>query len=193
MPRRWERQGVYTVEIFDPDDAGKITRAARTLGFQILSQEPKAHHILVQSTERKAAQKKQIEGLAAVHGVRYIRQRVVPRPANNVATAIMGNKYTALSPKGLNLTSEGEIIAVCDTGLDTGDPSTIHPDFAGRIKAIKSYPISADWKSAVTNVGADDGPADLDSGHGTHVSGSVLGNVRTQGRKCTRRNQAVPI
>src|SRR3954452_1664756 len=119
LPRRWEREGVYTVEIFDPKEAGKISRAARELGFEILVQEPTTHHLVVQTKERKPARKKQIQELAAVHGVRYIRQRVVPRTANNIATAVMGNKYAALAPKGLNLTSEGEIIAVCDTGLDT--------------------------------------------------------------------------
>jgi serine protease AprX len=55
-------------------------------------------------------------------------------------------------------------------------PGTIHPDFAGRIAAIKSYPITPDWNSVIMNPGGDDGPSDLDSGHGTHVSGSVLGN-----------------
>jgi serine protease AprX len=74
------------------------------------------------------------------------------------------------------LAGQGEIIAVCDTGLDTGEPDTIHPDFAGRIAAIKSYPITPDWNSVIMNPGGDDGPSDLDSGHGTHVSGSVLGD-----------------
>src|SRR5581483_5490107 len=33
-----------------------------------------------------------------------------------------------------------------------------------------------DWAQLINNPGADDGPADVDSGHGTHVAGSVLGN-----------------
>lgn len=176
VPRRRVHPGVYAVEVFASEDTGKIARAARALGFRILSQEPKARLLLVESTTGDAANRKKIQALSAVHGVRFVRQRVVPRATNNVATAIMANSYAALASSGLKLSGDGEIVAVCDTGLDTGDPRTIHPDFAGRIIAIKSYPITPDWKSFVKNPGADDGPADLDSGHGTHVAGSVLGN-----------------
>ena len=175
-PRRRIRAGAYQVEIFASEDANNIARAARKLGFKVLSQEAKARVILLETEKGEPATKKQLEDLSAVHGVRFIRQRAVPRPSNNVATGVMGNDYAALSPSGLKLAGSGEIVAVCDTGLDTGDPATIHPDFKSRIVAIKSYPITPDWSSIIKNPGADDGPSDLDSGHGTHVSGSVLGS-----------------
>jgi serine protease AprX len=167
---------VYTVEIFSSEDAGRIARACRSLGFEVISQQPKARLLLLRTKEANSATTRQVQKLSEVHGVRFVRQRVVPRPSNNVATTVMGNDYTARAPGGLKLAGQGEIIAVCDTGLDTGKPGTIHPDFAGRIAAIKSYPITPDWNSVIMNPGGDDGPADLDSGHGTHVSGSVLGN-----------------
>lgn len=62
----------------------------------------------------------------------------------------------------LGLTGKGQIVAVCDSGLDTGDPSTLHPDVRGRVLAAFSYARQNDW-------------SDL-NGHGTHVAGSVLGN-----------------
>ena len=176
LPRRRERPGVYTVEIFASEDLARIARAARGLGLDVLSQEPKAHLLIVKSTDSDRSTQKKIKDLSAVHGVRFIRQRTVPRTTNNVATSIMGNAFTAIASNGLKLTGDGEIIGVCDTGLDTGDPNTIHPDFAGRIVAIKSYPITSDWNSLITNPNGDDGPSDLDSGHGTHTSGSVLGD-----------------
>ena len=70
----------------------------------------------------------------------------------------------------------GEIVAICDTGFDVGTTSPVHPDFAGRVKAITSYPITPDLSPYIKNPLGDDGPADLDSGHGTHVAGSVLGD-----------------
>jgi subtilisin family serine protease len=176
LPRRRPRPGVFTVEVFDPADVPRIASAARTIGFSVLSTEPTARLIIVRSESPEATLRKELEELSAVHGVRFIRQRVVPRPSNNVATEIMGNAFSATAPSGLKLTGKGEIVAVCDTGLDTGDPATVHPDFVGRVVAIKSYPITEDWKQVIFNAGANDGPADLDSGHGTHVAGSVLGD-----------------
>jgi serine protease AprX len=176
LPRRRPRPGVYTVEVFDSGDTARIARSARSLGFKVLSSEPQARVILLQTESAPARRRTQLQKLSAVHGVRYIRQRIVPRTANNIATTVMGNSFASLASNGLKLSGDGEIVAVCDTGLDTGDPATIHPDFAGRIAAIKSYPITPDWSSIIFNPGGNDGPADLDSGHGTHVSGSVLGN-----------------
>jgi serine protease AprX len=176
LERRRVRTGAYRVEIFSPEDAGSIARAARRIGFNTLSQEASARVILLSTEDGAPATRKQLDDLSAVHGVRFIRERAVPRTSNNVATTVMGNDYAAISAQGLKLEGNGEIIAVCDTGLDTGDPATIHPDFKSRIVAIKSYPIAPDWSSIVKNPGADDGPSDVDSGHGTHVSGSILGN-----------------
>lgn len=176
LPRRRPRPGVYTVDVFAPAEAGRIARAAATLGFEVLSKDAKAGVVIVRTAATGKACRTQIERLSAVHGVRYIRHRVVPRTTNNIATRLMGNGFAAVKPSGLKLSGAGEIVAVCDTGLDTGDPDTIHPDFAGRVVAMKSYPIAPDWKTIIYNPGADDGAADLDSGHGTHVAGSVLGD-----------------
>jgi subtilisin family serine protease len=74
------------------------------------------------------------------------------------------------------LDGTGEIVGICDTGLDVGTTAPAHPDFTGRVKAVLSYPITADFTSYVKNPGADDGAADLDSGHGTHVAGSAVGD-----------------
>ena len=74
-------------------------------------------------------------------------------------------------PFELPWTGRGEIIAITDTGLDTGDPATIHPDFRGRIVDLSSWPVSPAFDDLVLNPRADDGPADLDSGHVGAVTG----------------------
>jgi serine protease AprX len=108
-----------------------------------------------------------------VPGVRFIRERTLKRTSNDVAARLMGTAL-ALGNPGLGLSGQGEVVGVCDTGLDTGDPDTVHPDFKNRVAWIKSYPISSDFDAFVKNPGGNDGPADLDSGHGTHVAGSIL-------------------
>ena len=87
----------------------------------------------------------------------------------------MGNQEVQ-DPSGLNLSGRGEIVAMADSGLDSGASGPAHPDFAGRVNRLYSWPVAPEWSSMVTNVGADDGPADNRSGHGTHVAGSILGN-----------------
>jgi subtilisin family serine protease len=176
LPRRRARHGVFTLSAFVSTDVGRIVRAARVIGFKVLSADRAARVIVVSSDEDTATQRKQLQALSAVHGVSAIRQRVLPRTANNVAVTIMGNGYASESASGLRLTGKGEIVAVCDTGLDTGVAATIHPDLSGRVVAIKSYPITPDYNKYIYNPGANDGAADLDSGHGTHTSGSVLGS-----------------
>jgi subtilisin family serine protease len=57
----------------------------------------------------------------------------------------------------------GVTVAVADTGLDTGDTNTIHPDLNGRVKALLFY-------GSLTNA------ADEHS-HGTHVAGIIAGNA----------------
>lgn len=181
LPRQRNREGDYSVEVFDAADIERIARAARRIGFTLLSADPGARLLVVRSAASAVLQRQQVKQLAAVHGVRMIRQRVMPRSSNNVATGLMGNAYSATRARGLKLDGAGETVAVCDTGLDTGDAQDIHPDFAGRLKAVRSYPIAPEWSTYVTNAGADDGAADLDSGHGTHVAGSVLGDGSESG------------
>ncbi len=178
LPRTRLLPRVYTVEFFGAKDIPPALRSVKKLGVKLLVEEPKGKIIVVETSDKKPERRKQLKGLSAIHGVRKIRQRAVKRPSNNVAAGLMGTAASLGSSgsPGLGLSGKGETIAVCDTGLDTGDPASIHPDFAGRVAWIKSYPMTRDLDALVTNPRGDDGPADLDSGHGTHTSGSVLGS-----------------
>lgn len=176
LPRTRVLPGIYTVEFFDKADMKEGLKAIEDLGFKVLEKNSKARLVFVQETKGGGKNTaKRIRDLSAVHGVRIIREQILKRTANDVATRIMGTS-AVMNPTGPGLNGEGEIIAVCDTGLDNADPETIHTDFAGRITWIKSYPITSDYKYYVKNPDGDDGAADLDSGHGTHVAGSVLGS-----------------
>jgi hypothetical protein len=62
------------------------------------------------------------------------------------------------------LRGEGEIVGVADTGLSSGNLTTLHPAFTGKI--VANFPASGDYP----NNGWYDA-----NGHGTHVCGSVLG------------------
>lgn len=175
LPRRQVLPGVFTTEFFTPTDLKAALPAVKRIGFKVLDKSPKGRVIVIQSSATGNRLTKQIEALSAVHGVRKIRERTLKRTANDVAAGIMGTAATMGHP-GLGLSGKGEIIGIADTGIDSGEKASVHKDFQNRIKSIMSYPITPDFADHIHNPGGDDGAADLDSGHGTHVSGSVLGN-----------------
>jgi len=72
-----------------------------------------------------------------------------------------------------------QIVAVADTGLGGGTAATAHADIpAARVAAIYNWPGSTD--SCFKTI-YDDGAIDVDSGHGTHVATSVLGDGDASG------------
>jgi serine protease AprX len=176
-PRTRYAPGVYTLQFFQAAQATAAKEQVARLGFEILEYLPDSEMLVVRSkSDKPEVVQRRLHALSRIHGVRQIAARPIPRTSNDRAAVIMGTAASLGAPPALGLSGDGEIIGVCDTGLDNGNPATIHPDFAGRIAAIKSYAISPSFSAYVLNPGHDDGPADLDSGHGTHTSGSVLGD-----------------
>jgi subtilisin family serine protease len=99
-----------------------------------------------------------LDRLAQLDCVRHIEEYSGEKLYNNVAVRLLGADTVHAGP---GFKGAGEVIAVCDTGLDTGDPTQIHPAFRGRVH--KLYPLAR-------SVASDP------HGHGTHVCGSVLGD-----------------
>ncbi len=119
-----------------------------------------------------------IAKLAEEQCVRAIMPHEFPELHNDRAAPIMGVPEDHTFGETI-LTGANQIIAVADSGLDSGDPTAIHQDFAGRVEDIVSWPTDFDPGLAPylnDPVSNDDGTADRNSGHGTHVAGSVLGN-----------------
>ena len=102
---------------------------------------------------------------------------------NDVADGVIAGDVlrNATQMAGINsawnaLDGTGIIVAVSDTGLDNGVNNTnMHPDFKDHIVGIHSYGITPSVQSWV-NAPYNDGASDVESGHGTHVAGSVLGD-----------------
>jgi subtilisin family serine protease len=120
--------------------------------------------------------------LARLEGVAWIGPLQVPRPNNDVAAGeIQANRAWALGYLG-----DGQTINITDSGLDTGTDypqisGDMHLDLDNRVSHLRSWPISGLYDGLLNNPGANDGAADLDSGHGTHVAGSAVGNGACSG------------
>ena len=91
-----------------------------------------------------------------------VEEEVEAKIMNNAARSEAVMNVDAMNTLGY--TGEGIMVCVADTGLDSGDPSDIHPDFQNKdvIGVVASKNTErTDWR-------------DL-NGHGTHVSGSAVG------------------
>jgi len=164
---------IFSVRFFEPADLAQALPQIRDLGGTPSDPTPDSTVITVSFDPDGVADK--VEKVARLHGIRSVEPYTLRQLRNDVATGLMGAKEVS-NPTGLGLSGRGEIVGVADSGLDTGNPATIHSDFSGRVAVIYSWPVASDWASVVTNVGADDGPSDTRSGHGTHVTGSVCGD-----------------
>lgn len=100
--------------------------------------------------------------ISSMPDVEIMEEYLQPDWHNEHARRIMRLTTAGPAPVDLPWDGSGQIVAVADTGLDDQ-----HPDFAGRIVALV----------ALGRPGVTDDP----HGHGTHVSGSVLGNGAASG------------
>jgi subtilisin family serine protease len=96
--------------------------------------------------------------LADDPSIRWIEPASRPRLLSDHARPIVGAESVWL-PAGMF--GDGQVVAVLDSGLDTGDPGTLSVDFFGRVSAALPVSPATEW--------ADE------HGHGTHTAGLVLG------------------
>jgi subtilisin family serine protease/murein tripeptide amidase MpaA len=143
--------GNLRVLLHKSDDAAEVSHEIEDLGGTVISTERNFLRVSLDTNK--------IVALARLPSVEWIEPYSRPKLFNDVAAGIISVKPIWNNHE---LDGEGQIIAVADTGLDTGiNDASMHEDFKGRI--VKIYDRHGDT-------------ADRDSGHGTHVAGSVLGS-----------------
>lgn len=109
----------------------------------------------------------QLTALAESPAVLWIEPAPRIKLFDEIASKIMGGEGGghATVTQELGFDGRGVTVAVADSGLDTGDTNTMHPDLLGRVSALIYY-------GALTDA------ADEHS-HGTHVAGIIAGNGAT--------------
>lgn len=102
-----------------------------------------------------------VADVAKLAEVQWIEERVPLKLFNNRAAE--GERLNVTNVwNGRGLTGSNQIVAVADTGLDSGNLATLKADFTGRIVNVYALGRPGNWSDT--------------HGHGTHVAGSVLGN-----------------
>jgi subtilisin family serine protease len=144
--------GNLELVLFDERDQIAVVDAVRAMNAKVIKAAGKV--IIVYASLEL------VPRLAAIPQVKEINPYSPPKLHNNVATGLI---TADVLQNGHALDGSGQIVAIADTGLDTGvNDATMLDDFEGRIEDIFAL--------------ARPGDASDLNGHGTHVAGSVLGS-----------------
>ncbi|MDF1533344.1 MAG: PGF-pre-PGF domain-containing protein, partial [Methanosarcinaceae archaeon] len=143
------------VMLFDSKHNAQVTSKIKELGGEIVDNSGDIMRVRIGTSK--------LSDIADMNGVSWIEKYVQPVIFNDIAANITNVSYVQNTH---GLTGSGQIVAVADTGLDTGaNDGTMHDDIEGKIFSLHAW-----WAED-----GDNGSADF-NGHGTHVAGSVLGN-----------------
>ncbi len=93
------------------------------------------------------------------------KRKLVDEAASKIVGGDDGLVATPTVTQQLGFDGAGVTVCVADTGLDTGDTNTMHPDMYGRVTGFQYYGSLTDGSDGY--------------GHGTHAAGIVAGNAAT--------------
>lgn len=161
---------LYYVYAFQEEDVPAITEALEQLQISVVDVND---YVLVIDLKDVKPLDDRLSHIIQIEGVEAVEPRPTYELFNDKTNVVVG---TAEVRQRLGLYGEGQIIAIADTGLDTGkNDNSMHLDFQGRIVSL------VDLAYDPTNVCQGLNNPDDKRGHGTHVAGSAVGNGRRSG------------
>lgn len=181
-PQEYDQQvipvpGILIASFFTEGDREKAANNLEQAGIRIANRPGKTKLVLDVSNQDNPFDS--IEIIRHQIGLRSLQEKIIPTLFNNVACKLIAGNVIPSNPSPedntLGLTGTGEIVAVADSGLDTGNINTLHPDFKDKVEMIQSCPITTFSPEHIENF-EEDNTSDQHSGHGTHVAGSILGS-----------------
>jgi serine protease AprX len=149
----YDKMGNLVVILHDDAYLTKVTMVVEGLKGEIVKK--------LEDSMRIAIEPSLIVKLSEAKGVKWMEHYALPELSLKEAVQITNAQEIWGAH---NLTGEGQIVCVADTGIDKGvNDNTMHPDFIGRIERIHPW-------------GRPNHAHDDRDGHGTHVAGIVVGN-----------------
>jgi PKD repeat protein len=162
-------EGLYTIRIERGVDRAELEADIADAGLDVLSASGRVITVRGQLPD--------LAGVAELADVAWIQDFEIRETHNEYgAGQIIGGDVA----NGLGYDGSTQVVAVADTGLGDGTAAGAHPDIpASRVVDVQDW---AGVGSAGCYSVTSDGAQDVDSGHGTHVSVSVLGDGDASGR-----------
>ncbi len=159
--------GLYRIRLERGADVGSAVAAIAAAGANVLSD----GRVIAVQTDRET-----LEGIAEIADVAWIENYLIREKHNEFGAGVIVGTSTA-NANGYD--GSTQIVAVADTGIGDGTAGGAHPDIpAGRIVNIFDWPTAS---APFCYTAFPDGAQDVDSGHGTHVAGSVLSDGSASG------------
>jgi subtilisin family serine protease len=153
-----------TVQTFEAKEVAPVRNRLEELGAEIIASSGNEWG----GTIRARIAPSLVSRIINLPPVKWVEEYTPPKLFNDRAVTPgemnVGNVWVQ------GLTGTGQIVAVADTGLDIGvNDATLHPDFVGAVTAAYGLGLNrgGNWSDQ--------------HGHGTHVSGSVLGRGAASG------------
>jgi subtilisin family serine protease len=143
-------QASAVISVFPNEPMAPVFDAAKAAGVSLSAM----GGLLLRATGDAAA----IRSLATLDSVAWIESATGIKLLNDRSRPI-GGINTVWTDLGLY--GAGQIAAIMDTGLETGNPKTLSPDFAGKVVLGTGLNEENDWADR--------------QGHGTHVAGILAG------------------
>jgi len=154
-----------TVQTFEAREVDAVRNRLEELGVEILASGANEWG----GTIRVKIAPSLVSRIINLPSVKWVEEYIPPKLLND--TAVTPGEMNVTDVWGTHgLTGTGQIVAVADTGLDIGvNDATLHSDFVGAVAATYGLGVGrgGDWSDQY--------------GHGTHVSGSVLGRGTASG------------
>lgn len=158
---------------FPDADADAIADAIAETGGTVVSSRTSGWHLRFDVTIPIV----DVTALKDIKGLKWIERAPDHHTSNNITLGIVRTRTEQEKTwpvSGGPLYGEGQTVAICDSGIDSGDPATLSEDFSDGLGTSR-VTVSVLSGASRTDV----------SGHGTHVAGIVGGNGMLSGASPT--------
>ncbi len=168
---------IYRVYVEHGANVESVGKTIAALGLQVVGVD--GNRLLVVAGPDRLAALTQILDVAWIETFKLPKAYSQPDSSGHPNEYGGGNIMGAATANANGYDGSTQTVAVADTGLGGGTTTTAHRDIpSSRITAIYNW---AGSNSPGCYTITDDGAVDVDSGHGTHVTGSVLSGGGTSG------------